>query len=486
VRYVMEGSVRRVGNRVRINAQLIDATTGGHLWAERYDGSLQDIFALQDQVTRKIVSALKINLTGEEAAQQAQRSTGNAEAHDAFLQGWANYKFGARADLTRSIPHFEEAVRLDPGYADAHAMLATVYWDALEKDWAFDLGIPSYEVEDRANHHLEEAFKTPNLLAHAQQSRVYLSMGYPAKAVREAEMAVALDGNSASAYAALANTLILTNRPQEGLDAIRKAMRLDPHHPPEYLTILGAAQFGLEQFEVAATSFERAIKRNPDSETSLIYLASSYGYLGDLRIAEDTIETANDLRGKSGLGALRLENQVIMAGWSPFLGEIDFPSFGLKQAQDHLRLGLSKIPALNWQYLIRIPPFPKDSTVIEVEGATEIDLATAKSFYDRGVMFIDLDSNSDGHWKKGRVAGAVNLPWRERHPGGVRFRETELNKILDKSEEVVLYWCSADKIQCNDYFEIAKAVSWGYQKVYYFLGGAAAWKEAGYPIEKDE
>ena len=220
-------------------------------------------------------------MTGEEEAQQAQRSTGNAEAHDAFLQGWAHFRLGGRADLARSIPYLEEAVRLDPGYADAHAVLATVYWDALEKDWVFDLGIPRFEAEDLANHHLEVALKTPNLLAHAQQSRIYLSLGLPGKAAHEAEKAVALDPNSASAHAALANTLILTNRPQEGLDAIRKAIRLDPHHPPEYLTILGAAQFGLEQFEAAVTSFERAIKRNPDSETSLIYLASSYGHLGD-------------------------------------------------------------------------------------------------------------------------------------------------------------------------------------------------------------
>ena len=347
VRYVMEGSVQRAGEQVRINAQLIDSATGGHVWAERYDGSLQDIFALQDQVTRKIVSALKISLTVEEEAQQAQHSTGNAEAHDAFLQGWAHYKLGARADLARSIPYLDEAVRLDPGYADAHALLATVYWDVLEKDWAFDMSILSFEAEDRVNHHLEEALKTPNLLAHAQQSRIYLSLGLPEKALREAEMAVALDSNSASAYAAFANTLILTNRPQEGLDAIRKAIRLDPHHPPEYLTMLGAAQFGLEQFEAAATSFERAIKRNPDNETPLIYLASSYGHLGDLRKAEATIVTANDLRATNSLGALSLEGNIEGCR----TGEIDLPRFGPKQAQDRLRLGLSKIPALNWQNL---------------------------------------------------------------------------------------------------------------------------------------
>ena len=148
------------------------------------------------QVTRKIVSALKISLTVEEEAQQAQHSTGNAEAHDAFLQGWAHFRLGGRVDLARSIPYLEEAVRLDPSYADAHAMLATVYWDALEKDWAFDLGIPSFEVEDRANRHLEEALKTPNLLAHAQQSRIYLSLGLPGEALREAEKAVAQIGRA--------------------------------------------------------------------------------------------------------------------------------------------------------------------------------------------------------------------------------------------------------------------------------------------------
>ena len=348
VRYVMEGSVQRAGDQVRINAQLIDATTGGHLWADRYDGSLQDIFALQDQVTRKIVSALKISLTGDEAAQQAQHSTDNAGAHDAFLQGWAHFRLGGRANLSRSIPYLEEAVRLDPGYADAHALLATVYWDVLERDWLFELGIPSFEAEDRVNHHLQEALKTPNLLAHAQQSLIYLSLDLPGEALREAEKAVALDPNSASAYATLANTLILTNRTQEGLDAIRKAIRLDPYHPPEYLSILGAALFGLEHFEAAATNFERAIKRNPDNEMSLIYLASSYGHIGDLIKAEAAIQRTNALRAENSEDALRLESNMI-GGCPPIPDGFDFPSFGPEQVQERLRLGLSGIPALNWQ-----------------------------------------------------------------------------------------------------------------------------------------
>ena len=108
----MEGSVQRAGDQVRINAQLIDATTGGHLWAERYDGSLEDIFALQDQVTQQIVAALKVSLTGEETTKQAHHTTDNAEAHDAFLQGWAHYKLGIRVrTLPMAKPFFEEAIR---------------------------------------------------------------------------------------------------------------------------------------------------------------------------------------------------------------------------------------------------------------------------------------------------------------------------------------------------------------------------------------
>jgi hypothetical protein len=122
--------------------------------------------------------------------------------------------------------------------------------------------------------------------------------------------------------------------------------------------------------------------------------------------------------------------KIINDGWGPFRGEIDFSRFGPKQAQERLRLGLSKIPALNWQYLIRIPADPVASaTRIEVEGATKIDLATAKSFYDSGVMFIDLDSDTEGHWKKGRVAGAVNLPWLENYPGGYACERPNLTRF---------------------------------------------------------
>jgi tetratricopeptide (TPR) repeat protein len=303
--------------------------------------------------------------------------------------------------------------------------------------------------------------------------------------VQEAEKAVALDTNDATAHAALANALILADRPTEGLTFIQDAMRLDPYYPPNYLTILGAAQFGLENYEEALVTFERAVKRNPKSEMSLIYMASCYGHLGRMREAEDTIEATNELHATlKGLGALSLESTIFI-GNGPFTGKIDFHSFGTKAAQERLRTGLSDIPALTWQYLIKVHRSGLSTgSWAEIEGATEIDLATAKSFHDRGVLFLDLGNEAEGQWEKGRVSGAINLPWVENDATKKRFRETSLNEILDKTEEVVFY-CPASGNACIPIRPTAKAVNWGYQNVYYFKGGAAAWKEAGYPIETD-
>ncbi|MBW2671220.1 MAG: guanylyl cyclase, partial [Deltaproteobacteria bacterium] len=488
VKYVLEGSVRRVGDQVRINVQLINAITGGHLWAERYDGSLEDVFALQDQVTEQIVAALAVNLTDEEEAQQTRHDTDNPDAHDAYLQGWAHYRLSTLKDLARAIPFFEEAIRLDPDYAQTHAALAALYWDVFKNDWAFDLDMPSFRAEAFANDHLEQALKTPTPLAHVVQSLMFAALGFHTEAVEEAEKAVALDPNDATAIAGLAHALVFADRPGEGLTFIQDALRLDPHHPPSYLIILGAAQFGVENYEAAVATFERAVKRNPENEKPLIYLASSYGHLSRMRDAEDTIETANDLRATFGLGgALSLE-RAGPSGFSPFTGEIDFASFGIKSAQSRLRAGLSDIPALTWQYLITVYfVVGQQNARYEIYGGTEIDLATAKSFHDKGVGFID--TASEALWKKGRVPGALNLPSQRDvdDPTEKRFRETTLSEIVDKSEEVVFYWWAPGWYDSGVLTWVAaKAVNWGYQKVYYFHGGTPVWKEAGYPIEKGE
>ena len=391
VRYVLEGSVRRVGDRVRINAQLIDATTGGHLWADRYDGTLEDIFGLQDRVTQQIVAALAVELTDEEEVQQVRHDTDNASAHDAYLQGWAHYKLLTPESLAKAVPFFEEAIRLDPGYAQARAALASVYWDAYQNDWAFDLDMPSFRAESRANEHLEQALKAPTPLAHALQSRMFASLGFPGEAVVEAEKAVALDANDATAHAGLAEALVLAGKSAEAIDAMEIAMRLDPHHPPNYLIILGGAQFGMERFEEAAATFERAVKRNPDNEIPFIYLASAYGHLGRIDDADKVIDEANHLQNLQGLGELSLRDTTAYS-LDPLDVQINFKRFGSKPVQDLVRAGLTDIPELKWQFLVTIHAvLGPGNTWFEVEGATLVDIPTAKLFHDRGSLTRGLD-----------------------------------------------------------------------------------------------
>ncbi|MEE9250104.1 MAG: rhodanese-like domain-containing protein, partial [Alphaproteobacteria bacterium] len=460
VRYVLEGSVRRAGDEVRINAQLIDATTGGHLWAERYDGSLADVFALQDRIAAKIVSALAVSLSVEEQTRQASGAeTDSVAAYDAFLQGWAHYQLRTPDDLAKSVPYFEEAIRVDAGYTRAHAALAAVYWESWNNGWVKSLNIRSFQAYRLAEKHLQEAMKAPTPLAHSLGSRILASRGKYDEAVLEARRGLALDSNAPTAYAALANALILAGRPAEGADFIGKAMRLDPRYPPSYLIALGRAKFAMERFEDAAATLERAVKRNIDNEWAWIYLAATYGHLGRKKEGQSAIETFNVLRADAGLHELNLKT-------------IDLARFGVSSNQERVRSGLSEIPPPTWRALITL-----SGSGVSVQGVTEIDVNTAKTLYDRGVRFIDVRDPKS--WTLGHIPAAFSL-WL-----GGRLSEARVMEIVDKTEEVVFY-CNCG-MGCNMSPKAsAKAVAWGYRNVYFFKGAVSAWDAAGYPLEQGE
>jgi TolB-like protein/ankyrin repeat protein/class 3 adenylate cyclase len=230
VRYVLEGSVRRVGDQVRINAQLIDATTGGHLWAERYDGSLADVFTLQDKVTGQIVSALELNLIHDDKSTKSK--TTSVQAYDAFQKGWSRYQRHTAKDLSQAIPLFKEAIELDPGYTQAHAALAAVYWEVWDNRWEETLDITRTDAINQAKSHLQEAMKEPGSLAHWVASNMLIAEGNYATAVTEAEKIVSLDANNADGYAVLANALSLAGKSAQSAKQIEKAARLDPLSSP--------------------------------------------------------------------------------------------------------------------------------------------------------------------------------------------------------------------------------------------------------------
>lgn len=235
VRYVLEGSVRRAGDQVRINAQLIDAITGGHLWADRYDGSMSDVFSLQDNITQQIVSALESNLAlGESAASSKTVST---RAYDAFLKGWAHYQRHTLDDLTKAKPYLEQAIQLDENYAQAHAALAAVYWEIWSNSWAEHFNMPLSDAMGKAKQHVGLGMKEATPLAHWVASNIEVSEGNYQKAVSEAEQIVALDSNNPAGYATLANALALSGKTDESAILIEKAVRLDPYSSPLHTAV---------------------------------------------------------------------------------------------------------------------------------------------------------------------------------------------------------------------------------------------------------
>jgi tetratricopeptide (TPR) repeat protein len=335
VRYVLEGSVRRSGAEVRVNAQLIDATTGGHVWADRYDGDLKNIFAFQDKVTRNVVTALAVELTKDDRERVARRGTGNAQAYDVFLKGWQHYLRQTPEDFRAAIVHFKKAVELDPKYGRAYAALATTYWEAYTRYWDVALGFSrTHEARLHAEQFLAKAMRDPTPLAHQVASAMLLHMKQHDEAIAEAKRAITSDPNDADGYVALANALSFKGRPSEALEQIERAIRLNPHYPPYYLYQLGLARFGMKRLDVAATSLERALTLNRDDYWSQRLLLATYGLLGRRADAAKLLET---IKGNEKSGWLSvLDPLTIRAAtyWYPFAELVDVERFaeGLRKA----------------------------------------------------------------------------------------------------------------------------------------------------------
>lgn len=278
VRYVLEGSVRKSGNRVRITAQLIDATSGGHLWAERFDRDLTDIFAVQDDVTQQIVGALAVNLTEGERQRLAPEHTGNLEAYDHFLRGrelWHRLtketNFAARDLLQRSID-------LDPKFASAHAFLALTYALDYVNGWSHSpersreqaevIGMRAVALDDR------------DPWAHWALGLVYLYMRRHDEAISQAQRAIALNPNFAAGHVILGEALCYSARPNEALECFERAKLLNPYFPDVLFHFQAVAVFHLGRYEEAVDLLKQRLARNPVTDASRALLAASYGHLG--------------------------------------------------------------------------------------------------------------------------------------------------------------------------------------------------------------
>jgi adenylate cyclase len=277
VRYVLEGGVQRAGNRVRITAQLVDATTGYHIWAERYDREVRDVFALQDEVTQQIIRALAVKLTAAEQGQMGKAPTGNSEAYDLVLRGQDERRRTTREANIEARRLYVKAMDLDPQYARAYAGLSWTHLQSWQLLWSTDP-----ESLERARELAERAISLDDTLVegHSLLSQIYLWKKEHDRAIAEAERAVALGPNNADSYETLAEVLGWAGRPEDSIRFIRQAMRLNPHYPFFYLWTLGHASYLLRRNADAVDAFNMLKQQNPNFAPAHAYLAVVLAEMG--------------------------------------------------------------------------------------------------------------------------------------------------------------------------------------------------------------
>ncbi len=286
VKYVLEGSVQKTGDRLRVNAQLIDALKGHHLWAERYDRELKDLFKLQDEITIKVVSALEMKLVRGESGDWVR--TDNFEAWRHSVKGDSHFDRVTKTDNRKAREHYEQALKLDPDYAYAWFWLV---WTHLT-DAVFGF---SESPGDSIKRALEIAQKTserwPTSYRHRFMNLIYSLQGQYKKAIAEGEKAIALAPNNSRNYIHLAGALNAEGRPEEAIVYVKKAMRLEPYYPVWFVVhvlIPSYDQAGRyeEELAIAKKLFERALKGEYPPGFVHVFLAVSYARLDKMEEAQ--------------------------------------------------------------------------------------------------------------------------------------------------------------------------------------------------------
>ena len=277
VKYVLEGSVRKAAGQVRITVQLADATTGAELWAERYDRPLHDVFSLQDEIVRRIVTTLKLQLALSQKGILIPRTTENLEAYDDLLRGTEYFVRLTKEGNAKARPLFEKAIELDPKYAMAYASLG----------WNYLAGVilalnPDPDGIGRSLRLEQQAITLDDSLSHAHcaMAGIYMVIEQYDEAGVEAQRAIALDPNYAPAYQIFAGLLDAQVKPTEALVAVEKAIRLDPQNADNYGFEQGYAYMELGRWKDSIPALKRGLTRFPNIY-SHAFLANDYSFLGD-------------------------------------------------------------------------------------------------------------------------------------------------------------------------------------------------------------
>jgi adenylate cyclase len=280
VHYVVEGSVRKLGGRVRITVQLIDAMTDRHVWAERYDRDLADIFETQDDVTSSIVATLtgRVEAAAQDRAQR--RPTADMQAYELVLAAKVLHHRARRDDNAEAQKLIAKAIEIDPGYAHAHAWRGCIIGQSWIYNWCADRSAAQNEVMSELNIAL--GLDDNDSDVHRILAAINITVGDLEQAQYHQERALALNPNNDLIVVQYGEFLTWIGQPQEGAEWIRKAMRLNPHHPERFWNHLGRAYFVARNYTEAVAAFRRIGK--PD-QFHHAFIAAAHAMTGDLAAA---------------------------------------------------------------------------------------------------------------------------------------------------------------------------------------------------------
>ena len=285
VRSVLEGSVRRAGNRLRITAQLIDAETGGHLWAERFDREISDIFAVQDEVTQRIVDALKIKLTPSEAARLGESGTANSKAHDLFLLARSLLFSSSRSRdmFARATALLDQAIAEDSNYGEPYAGLAMAHGLNWQNHWTEDWSRSLEKWKSLADLAIGKSPNSAFVRYNAALASIW--SGDHGRFETEIYIALQLSPNDAPSLGTLGFGKTYGGEPLAAIPHIEQAIRLDPLFKQQYIHFLGSAYLVAGDFKAASQQFKERIRLYPKTDLSRALLVVALGHLGEVEEA---------------------------------------------------------------------------------------------------------------------------------------------------------------------------------------------------------
>ncbi len=466
VHYILEGSVRREGNHVRVNAQLVDAIDGHYLWAERYDGEMSGVFDLQDRVIGQIVTTLSVQLTKAERTVAEEPETTNPQAYDTLLRGWDHLRRDSEAETVTAAALFQNAIVLDPNYSRAYASLAAANWRTSISSWDFSR---REKAARNLGRNLARAMERPTALAHTISAQLLAQQGRFDDAFVAIDRAMKLAPNDPDNHVSLARVLTASGRAAEAEQQVRLAMRIDPHPAPATLRMLAISFFCQGKYDEAIDAFERVIAGNSDLLEDYATLISGYGHLG----RTDGVQALIDRYNRLAMVSLSEPLTVQESGFNWYGSVLSYHRPCIARLQEGLRK--AGVPEgtgtdLALDDYVRFVTLAKGE--LSVEKTIKIDVAEARALLARGVPFVDVRAALN--YDNGHLPRAVNLSL------VAGLSRESLARVAGTDEEVVFY-CHG--LHCTyAAYAAAKAIAWGYTRVYYFAGGFMEWSDEGYPL----